>query len=174
MEIQQITDYSFNLELLLEQYKNKENLKGMIDSSNDQADDIEQALFEIRDLYFIDDAEGVQLDSIGAIWNVVRNGDTDVVYRENIKIQAALRSSGNPEEIMAILIVLFGATFITFVPGYPSEPASYTLITDATLTAPELEAISVGGVDVAFGGFLLLESGDFLLQEDGVSKIIIT
>ena len=172
-ELIQKTDYSTNLDLMLEQYKNASNVRGMIDSSNDQADDLEAAIFEVRDLYYIDTAEGVQLDFIGDIWDVPRNGESDSDYRMRIKTTAALQSSGNPEEIINILKALFGATFVTYIPGYPSEPGSYTVITDAVITVSELKIFSSSGVGVSLGGFMLLESGDFLLLEDGVSKLII-
>lgn len=142
-DIQKINDYSVNLDLLLEQYKDSENLKGVIDASNDQADDLETALFEIRDLFYLDTATGVQLDIIGIIFSVLRAGLSDEDYREVISVRAALITSGEPESIITILKLLFEATFVDYFPAYP---AGYALLTDSTININELEVFSPSGV----------------------------
>lgn len=172
-DIQKIDDYSVNLLLLVEQYKDSTNLRGMIDSMNDLADQLEDALFEIRNLFYLETAEGVQLDIIGSIFGVEREGANDTEYRIKIKVKAGLVGSGEPEFIISVLKSLYGATFVNYVPNYPGEPGAYTVFTDAVITETELNIFSPSGVKGYIGGFLLLESGDFLLLEDGISKLII-
>ena len=67
MDIQKITDYNYNLILMIQQYKDKPKFKGIVEGMNDQANDLETAIFEIRDNFWLDTAEGVQLDVIGII-----------------------------------------------------------------------------------------------------------
>ncbi len=170
-EIQQITDYSYNLELLLEQYKNSENLKGMIDSMNDQADDLEEALFEIRNLFYVDTAEGVQLDVIGSIYGVERDGLSDSEFRTLIKAKASLVTSGEPESIINILKTLFGGTYVSYIPAYPAVPAAYYVLTDAIITVPELEIFSPAGVQPYIAGYLLDAQDNFIVDANG-NKIL--
>lgn len=145
-EIQQITNYDTNLQLILEQYRQSVNLQGILSADNNQADDLETALFEIRDLFYLDTSEGVQLDVIGSVFNVDREGASDTDYRAAISAKAAIAGSGEPEAIIETLIVLFGATFVTYIPGWPAVPAAYYLLTDATVTLSDLEKISPSGV----------------------------
>jgi hypothetical protein len=174
-EIIQKTDYSENLTNVLEQYKDSTKLQALIDSPNISANDIEQALFEIRDEFYVDTAVGAQLDVLGIIFQVPRAGLNDTEYRTQIKLKGGLLSgSGEPEFIISVLKSLYGATSVKYYPGFPSEPASYTVISDSTITEPELNIFSPAGVRGYVGGYLLQEDGtSFILQEDGVSKIII-
>jgi hypothetical protein len=171
IEIQQITDYTINLELLLEQYKNSTKLNGLIDSSSDQADDLETALFEIRDLFYLATAEGIQLDIIGSIFGVDRNGLSDSEYRDLIAFFGSFIKSGEPESIITILKRIYGATFVTYIPSYPAVPAGYYLITDAVITLAELEVMSPAGVQPYLAGFLLDEAGNNIVDQEG-NKIL--
>jgi hypothetical protein len=168
------TDQNEDLKLMLGQYRKSTNLNGLVATNNKQSQDLEDALFELRDEYYIDTAEGVQLDVIGNIFKVERKGSNDTEYRQRITVTAASIGSGEPEFIISALLALYGATYVNYFPGYPGEPASFTVITDAIVTIPELTFLAPAGVKPYLGGYLLLEDGtSFLLQEDGVSKLII-
>ena len=150
-EIQQITNYDTDtINKFLAQYKDSENLKTIIKASNRSAEDIEKALFEIRDEYWIDTSVGVQLDVIGAIWDVSRLGDNDTDYRTRIIQKFSLNNSGEPELIIATLKLMFGATYVDYKPFYP---AGYDITTDASITVEELNILSPSGVQA-----LLLET----------------
>ena len=166
-EIIQITDYDSNtLNKLLEQYKQSPNLKSIIQSANISANDLEQALFEIRDEYYISTAVGVQLDVLGIIWGVAREGLVDADYRAKILAKMAVTNSGEPESIISLLKILFGATFVLYQPFYP---AGFYIFTDGTITIAELEVVSPSGVQ----GLLLGQIYDgalhpnFLVDEAG-------
>lgn len=111
-EIVQITDYDdANLQYVLSQWINKDNFIGIIKAENLQANDTEDALFEIRDLFWIDTAEGDQLDILGDIQNETRQGRTDVNYRKAIKTRIIINNgSGEPETIYTALTDIYGAT----------------------------------------------------------------
>lgn len=143
-EIQQITNYDTEtINKFLAQYKDSENLKTIIKASNRSAEDIEKALFEIRDEFWIDTSIGAQLDIIGIIWDVPRNDDNDNDYRTRIIQKFALNNSGEPELIIAMLKLLFDATYVDYKSFYP---AGYDITTDSTITVEELVVLSPAGV----------------------------
>jgi hypothetical protein len=172
MSIEQITDYSVNLVLLQEQYKKSNKLIGIIEADNDQADDLEKALFEIRDEFYLSTAVGVQLDVVGNIFNVNREGMNDNDYREAIESRSTLVGSGEPEFVIKTLLSIYGATYVNYIPAYPTVPAAYYLQTDATMDIESLRTISPSGVEPAFYGYLIYQTGDFILDYDG-NKIFI-
>lgn len=167
-EIIQKTSYSDNLELMLEQYRNSTNLRAGIDAENDQAVELEKALFEIRDEYYIDVAVGVQLNVIGAIIGVDRGGLSDADYRIQIKAQGALIGSGEPEFIISVLKTLFAATFVKYYQSlFPSPPAMFYLLTDSTAMTSELIIFSPAGVQPNILFALEFEDGTTVEFEDG-------
>jgi hypothetical protein len=172
-EIEQKTDYSTGLNLLLAQFKNSIKLRGMIDSAYDSADDLEKALFEIRDEFWLDVAVGTQLDTIGEIFNEGRNGDVDADYRLRIQAKASLVASGEPEGIIAILKSLFGATYVTYIPGWPALPATYYIITDGTITLAILEKYSPAGVQPLLLEPLRFEDDDSIIEYQDTDYIYI-
>ena len=112
-EIVQITDYDVNLPLLIDQYKNKPRFVDVLESDNVQATDIETALFEIRDNYWLDTAEGVQLDVLGDIQGIVRNGLADKPYRQLIETKVVINNgSGTPEILILAIQRIFGASSV--------------------------------------------------------------
>ena len=133
--------------LLIEQYKNADNLKSILSAKSAQANSLEQAIFEVRDLIYLDTATGKQLDILGKIWDVPRMGMADEQYRDAIQRKIALKISGTIPEIINILKSLYSATYVEY---YSQYPAKYLLITDANITQSELEAISPAGVGVIY------------------------
>lgn len=145
-EIEIILDYQEEaLKLLLAQYKDSVKLQGLIDGKSKQIDDIELALFEIREGFYLDDAIGAQLDIIGKIWDVERKGLNDTEYRQSIYFKISLKVSGTLKEIISILKSFYGATYVEYHPQYP---AKMLLLTDATASAEAIERFAPAGVKV--------------------------
>lgn len=172
IEIIKIEDLNDNLVYLLEQYKGKDNFESIIRSFNDELQKTEDANFEIRDNFFVDTAEGVQLDILGTIFNAERNGRSDEDYRTLIKLEASKAFSGSPEEIITLLKGIYGATEVEYIPGYPTNPAAFFVRTDISLTESDLELIAPAGVEARVGDILVfdeaqtpiyLENGDTIL-----------
>jgi len=112
-EIVKITDYDQILDLLIQQYKDKPKFVAILEAMNDQADDLESALFEIRDNYWLSTAEGDQLDVIGEIQGESRQGRNDTDYRTAIESRIILNNgSGEFETIITAFTDLFGATAV--------------------------------------------------------------
>jgi hypothetical protein len=153
-----------NTDLLIEQFKDSEKFKALIDSDNARAQDIETAVFEIRTEFEIDDAVGAQLDILGQVWNEERLGMDDDTYRAAIKAKSSNQFSGEPENIFAVLISIFGATYINYRPFYP---AKYYINTDVDISSENLVQFSPSGVlplvegyDVADGNGNRLADGN--------------
>jgi len=147
IEIVQTVDYdTVVLPLAIRKFKNSSNLLGEVSTNNTQLNDLEEAIFEVRDEFWLDTAVGVQLDAIGQIKNVDRNGLSDEDYRSQIKEQIGIRVSGTPEDIIAISTTLYGGSYNNYIPAYPYEPASYYLYTDSNITNKLLEKFSPSGV----------------------------
>lgn len=168
--IEQITDYDSNLSLLLTQFKDSTNLRGLLSAANSSANTIEQALFDIRDGFWLDTAIGVQLDVIGDILGIARTSLDDTIYREGIRARLGLLFSGEPEGILSALTILFGATFAHYYPGYPAIPGSYYIFTDAVISNSQLEILSPAGVQALIGNNIIDAVGNDIV--DAVGNII--
>lgn len=162
--IDKIGDYNINLELMLEQWKSSEKLKGVISASMTRANDMEDAIFEVRDLMDIDNGEGLSLDYIGKVWNTDREGNDDAAYRILLKQTKAKSFSGEPESIIEILKATYGATFVQYSPEYPGK---YRLVTDAFLSQSILDNISVAGVGAVLGGAIIDANGNNIVDANG-------
>lgn len=152
--------------LLLEQYRNSSRLKDLIGASFDQADQLEIALFEIRDSYYLyfaglASAEGKQLDTIGKIYGESRNSRTDTAYRDAIQIRAAARLSGTADDIIFAVTALMGGDInqTEFTTEYP---AAFSLRTNAQISDAVLAALAPAGVGVGRGDFLAYLEGSTL------------
>lgn len=167
IEIVKQTDYDVNFDLLLEQFKDSDNLKNILSCFNTEMEKVEDALFEIRDNFYLAVAEGDQLDTIGLIFNESREGRSDDDYRDAIQAKAERLYSGTPEGIYEQLRLLYGATNLQYSPPATGEYALYYMSTDAVITEAQLEVLSPAGVSVLLGLLLALENGDELVFENG-------
>lgn len=158
-EIQKINDYNVNLQLLAEQYKNKEKFKKILEALNTQANNLETALFEIRDNFTIDNAVGIQLDIIGDILGINRNGRDDNSYRILIKLKADINfSAGTPEALIRSALVLFNATEVEYFPIYPAKVRLWV--------NNDINILLTFNLELDDGGLLELDDGGTLLGQE--------
>lgn len=141
--ITKIDDYTEFTDLILSQFQDSENLKGIISAMGEVFNDLETAVFEIRSEFEIDDAIGDQLDILGSIFLEDREGRDDTEYRQAIKAKASRQYSGEPESIIDILKASYGATYVYYRPYYD---AKYYILTDADIVSEDLVPISPSGV----------------------------
>lgn len=186
IEIVKITDYDYILTYLLQQYKDKPKFKGILQALNTQAENLETAIFELRDNYWISSAEGDQLDVLGAIQNESRLGRTDTNYRTAILARIGVNNgSGEFETIISALTTLFGATVVQLK---NAGNANLYIWTDLSLTSTDftkIQNIVAAGVKiyiihgstnpfVMFGdsdglGFDKINDDELLLDASGVT-----
>lgn len=170
-QMQQITDYTALLQpRILSQYQQAKRLLGIMEAGTLQADQIEEALFQVRNGFFLATAVGVQLDTLGKIYRESRNGRTDSDYRDAIRLRAATAISGTPDEI-----ILFLKNFVAGAPAdleyQPEYPGKYVILTsDDSFGTGVLDSVSLAGVKGLMGSPLL--DGNLDPLRDGHGNII--
>lgn len=160
-----ITNYNFILDKLLSQFKDSNRFTALINGILENANDIETALFEIRDEFTIYTAVGVQLDVIGSIFSVDRNGLIDEDYRTEIQKKAILRYSGEPESIIEAIKTIFGGTEVIYRPFYPG---GYYILTDAILLSSQLDPINPAGVRGLLEKYLVDGQGNYIVSKQNI------
>lgn len=170
-ELIQNTNYDANLALLLAQFQSSPKLKAVLSAANAQANDLELALFELRDWFWLTTAEGQQLDVIGEILQVARNGRTDADYRMDILARIGLSISGEPEGIIRVLRTLYGATSVEIIPAYPAVRAAFYLTTDIELFQAELDRFTGAGIQGFLASSIIDGLDNFLV--DAVGRYIV-
>ncbi len=121
-ELEQIDNHVEDAEtLLLEQFKNSTKLKNLLGSFTAQIQTIEDMLIDLWQARWLDNAEGQQLDGLGSIVGVDRNGDTDTQYR--IRIRARIYSNvsnGTPDDIIRVAKLLLPNVTVNYTEEYPA------------------------------------------------------
>ena len=146
-----------SIERLLQQYKDKPVIKALIESFVEQVQFIEDALTDLNDNRSINTAIGVQLDRLGDILGIDRNGLSDEDYRARLKIKIVQNiSNGEPDRLINVYSFLLGATQVQFQEHYP---ASMALMANAEVTAGqetliyrEIQNIAPAGARVDYIG----------------------
>lgn len=107
---------------LIEQYKGKTKVEGVVEALVQPLQDIEDVLLQLKTERWIDSAIGIQLDKIGEIVGIEREyeqGDED--YRLLIKAKIIMNlNQGTPEEVIAAAKFFIGAIFIWYLEVYPA------------------------------------------------------
>lgn len=191
--VQQREQVNLALSRLLEQFKGKPRIEGVVRSYVKQLDNLEDAYFDLLNERSISTAIGSQLDILGALVNEKRLGRSDTVYRLAILTRIGINNSeGTPNQIMSLLKSLTQGTKIKMWEHYPVSGIYYTntKYEDNIGVADTLQLISPatsGNVTVIFDpdnvGFLpadsilqefiiVDENGNFLTT--GVGTILVT
>lgn len=155
-EIIKIVDFDINNTLLLEQFKQKTKAIEIMKSISKRSKDIEDAAFEIRNLFWINTAEGDQLDVLGKIHGIARDGRNDADYRDVIEVQIIINNgSGEHEIIIELVTSIFGVTSVQLL--YLGKAnlqiwADISLTTDNYLQLLDTVMAGVGLILVAGSG----------------------
>lgn len=201
-DLEKNDDYKEFIKLLTQQYQTKENFTGILESAADEANEIESAIFEVRDEYYLSTAVGVQLDNIGDILGLTRDGRDDESYRTLLEIKAEINlSAGTPESLIKTASAIYNAENVEYTPLYPAKVQLWTdgdigiyLFFNAELDDGGLLELDDGGIlqfqqpdeiaeDLLFSvlpagvGMLLadnliLDDSEFLYLDDGGQLIL--
>lgn len=148
-ELTQIQSYSAVIgPTMLTQYNRALRLHGLVDASCAQVDSVEEAMFQIRSGFWIRNAVGVQLDILGRIYGMARNGLDDATYRSRLQAQAAALINGAPEEIMTFLTFMLGDPAAEYWPEYPAGFVVRTSV--GSMSSESLRLLSPSGVAASF------------------------
>lgn len=113
---------------LLSQFRYQPRMEAFLCALLDRAQDLEQALADLRDLRSLNEARGVVLDVVGWAMGLPRSecpdpNISDDAYRNALRGLAAAKSSnGSPDAMMRVALQLLGgAAGITYTESYPAE-----------------------------------------------------
>jgi hypothetical protein len=153
-------------DLSISQFK-REKYLAKLSGFNAQLEEIEGVMQELLSERDINNSVGAQLDVVGSIVNESRRGRIDPEYRAAIKQRISLRFSGTPEDIIEIVLALYGGTYVDYVPTFPGK---FHITTDATVTSSDLIDITPAGV----GGYVITDClvdalGNFIVDANGDS-----
>lgn len=103
-----ITDhYQAAIDRLASKFSDVPELLSIFGAGSAQVQALEDALWDLLVLRWIDTGEGAQLDTIGRIVLQARGPSVDAVYKLQLKARVkTIRSSGGPEEILSIFTLL--------------------------------------------------------------------
>lgn len=155
--IAQNTTHADRVSRLIEQWSGKPDLASILRSYLAQAQDIEDALFEIISERCLDVAVGVQLDTLGRLVKQPRTTASDDRFRTAIRARIAInKSNGTAEDLIrvaSLLLTEFGEAF-----ELRDEPPAQVRVTvidalqsgDPDLLAALLNEARLGGVRLLF------------------------
>lgn len=106
---------------LIDQFKGQANVEAFVRAWAQQSQETEDAAFEVLLLTTLAGAEGEQLDGLGEIVGVEREGRTDADYRVRIGAQILLNNASGTIEDLLQLAVALGATTTVLTEVYPAK-----------------------------------------------------
>lgn len=123
---------------LIEQYKGKLKIEGVVEAVVKPLQDIEDVLQQLKTERWIESSIGIQLDKIGEIVGLEREYEQeDEDYRLLIKAKIIMNlNQGTPEEIIAAAKFFIGAIFIWYLEVYPAAVDIFS----STVVPPENRA----------------------------------
>jgi hypothetical protein len=141
MSVTPITDHIARAQArLLEQYKNKPRLIGLLQAITQQIQDLEDTLQDLANKRYIDTAEGVQQDRNGVIVGVARvPGEDDADYLLAIKSKIIQNlNQATPEEVIAAAKFFIGTDIIWYLEVYP---AAVDIFSNVVISSDSRDAV---------------------------------
>jgi len=132
------------------QYRQKPKHEAFISSFADQVQDAEDAVFDMIDARVLENAEGAQLDGIGEIVGLDRQGRGDDEYRILLLVKIGQNSSqGGPEKVIQIFRILIQAGLVHY---QNLEKAAIMLGSDTEIPEDDVEFVYRNMELIAAGG----------------------
>lgn len=124
---------------LLHQFKGKPRLEAMVCVFLDQIQELENAFWALYTERTLEEAEGVQLDGLGAIVGEAREDRTDAVYRRFIQVRILVnRSNGKLEELYQIIQAALDTPTVQIQEHYPASEIVHVSSLLGDLSAEDL------------------------------------
>ena len=125
------------LDLVINQFYDKERFQALLRSFLQELDDTQDDLFDLVENFNVDDAEGYYLDLVGKIVGLSRNNnESDNSFRRRIKIRILVINSDSTPN--ALLEILKESTLTDNVNVWEHYPLSFHLYTDGVETTKDL------------------------------------
>lgn len=141
----------------LHQYNDKPKLLALLSGIVEQIQPLEDAFIQLRDNRSLANAVGVQLDRLGDIIGLDRDGLNDTDYRIKLQLKIfANISEGDPETLIAVYAFIMGATLILY---QDNPPAGFMMMANTdippgqeTVIYEQLNKLCPAGVRMDFMG----------------------
>lgn len=132
-------------------FREKADLLSFMTALTDETQALENAFFQLFTGFNVNTAVGTQLDAIGAVVGVSRNGATDTVYRIRVRARIMINlSSGTPNQILRMVNLLTpDGTASKFRPFYP---ASFEVETTGPLSTSDAKEIGSALIEMTPAG----------------------
>jgi hypothetical protein len=158
--IQQITNHiEAAKKRLLEQYKGKARMEGLIHALVTPIQPIEDSFFQLLNDRYLETSVGFQLDRLGDIVGIARDGLNDDQYRLRIKARIFVNvSNGEPETLILVYKLLTLSNLVILEELFPAavglmcDGPDIPDPEDVQFIADLMEAASLAGVRVDFLG----------------------
>ena len=110
------------IDLLIQQFRDKPIIGARLTIFNAMLQEIADTLVGIGSLKSIDDAVGMQLDNIGGVLGVIRNGLSDSDFRVVLSVQILLNHScGEPSSLIRAARMLTNPAKVLYSEYYPAH-----------------------------------------------------
>ena len=153
------------LALYTQQFRESRNISNLTRSLLNNVPTLSQDYKDLMNDRWVDSAIGVQLDRMGEIIGLPRNGRSDDAYRIALQFQSFVNiSSASPEVIISATRQLTGGALIKYWENYP---AGFQVFTDG------LDTLNITGTPV-ISSRLGLSDGGYLVADDGEEYLIVT
>ena len=120
--VKKTTHVAEGLDNLIGQFKDKEELEGLIASYLIQIQEIEDALSQILTDTTVEASVGAQLDALGSIVGEARSGRNDLQYSTAIRARQILNvSEGTPEDVIALIRAIAGDVGVEITEFFPAS-----------------------------------------------------
>lgn len=173
--MEKITNYSqFNRPPWLIEFFKGSNIVGILESADNQFNELESAIYDMFTKVWLENAEGEQLDILGIHVGISRNGRNDTDYKAVIQMKIEINvSSGQPERLIQAVRLLYGKDEIEYVPNYPAKVRIYVEGQEYTNDEAQiLLSIVPSGVGLILSETMVTEiAEEDILTEDG-NKIL--
>jgi hypothetical protein len=150
-QIEFVTDWKEKaLSLLVEQFKDKQKLNDFLSCFLEEAQLLEDTFEQLYTLRWLDVAYGAQLDGLGQILALERQGLNDEDYRIALRFQALLNASKGESEILIEALKIFTRSDdVTFFEIYPAACYGYYSNYNYPITPylnAKMQGLCAGGV----------------------------
>jgi hypothetical protein len=149
-------------ELLLYRFKSSENINKLADLSGERLNGLEQLFFDSVMMFFWDNASGQQLDWLGKIIKLNRDGRNDSSYKTLLQFFIRLNMSGGTIPVfLEAISQIFNATNILYYQ-------------DFVYANPICEIYTDGEVNLFSEDDAIISSGDLLLLNRHIDQQLLT
>jgi hypothetical protein len=146
------------LERLLQRSKERYNINSLLASFIKPIQEIEDQNYDLYTERSLERSIGEQLDGIGKIVGLDRDGRDDADYRSSLIIQIQInKAGGEPESIIAAIRQLFKTEIIVFKENYP---ANYEVYITSNIIVENAKSLITSITPAGVGNITLLQGTD--------------